>query len=72
MTIALPKKPRPLATDPLLDDAEMARYFQKDPRTIKRWRQLKLGPPFVRVPGIAGVRYRLSQVIRWLEKHEKN
>lgn len=52
--------------DPLRTDKELAKQLNSvDVTTLERWRRLKEGPPFIKVG--RQVRYRQSDIDRWLE-----
>jgi hypothetical protein len=53
----------------LLSQAETAKLLNLKPRTLERWRQRRQGPPWVCYSARC-VRYRLSEVLRWLAAHE--
>lgn len=48
----------------LLTEEQLAALLRKDPRTLRRWRQLRIGPPWV--PLGRSVVYLSSAVLRWL------
>ncbi|WFE45012.1 helix-turn-helix domain-containing protein [Verrucosispora sp. WMMD1129] len=48
---------------------EIAAYLQKPVRTLERWRQHGIGPRYSRVG--RGVRYRWSDVEKWLDEQAK-
>ena len=52
-------------TDALMTTDEVAVYLSLAPRTIKRWREDKEGPHYIRINHKC-VRYRRSEVDRWL------
>ena len=35
--------------------------------TMRKWRQLRIGPPYIQVSGRC-IRYRKADVLRWLEQ----
>jgi predicted DNA-binding transcriptional regulator AlpA len=53
----------------LLSQAETAELLNLKPRTLERWRQKREGPPWVCYSARC-VRYRRSEVLRWLAAHE--
>jgi len=53
----------------LLSEDETATALRKSPRTLKRWRALREGPPWVRVGG-QSVFYRRSSIEKWLDAQE--
>ncbi len=55
------------ALDPLLTTEETADYVGATPRTLEAWRLRGGGPPFVKVSKRM-VRYRLSDVTKWIEQ----
>jgi predicted DNA-binding transcriptional regulator AlpA len=51
--------------DPLLTERETATMLADvSPKTLRNWRYLRQGPPFVKVGGM--VRYDRREVERWL------
>ena len=54
------------AREDLLTSQQLAERLQVSLPTIKRWRREGGGPPFVRAG--RSVRYRASEVDRWLEQ----
>lgn len=46
--------------------AEVARYLNVNPGTLRVWAHRKVGPPYVMVQGRR--KYRWSQVEAWLEE----
>ncbi|MGC2853841.1 helix-turn-helix domain-containing protein [Novispirillum sp. DQ9] len=54
------------ATSSLLTPKEVASILRVSEKTLKNWRSLRLGPPFIKVGGV--VRYRRRSVDRWLEQ----
>lgn len=50
----------------LLNTAELAELLHASKRTVIRWRQERIGPPWVRAGG--KVLYRRSDVDQWLER----
>ena len=53
----------------LLTTDEVAEFLGVSPRTIEDWRRRGGGPRFIRLRGRA-VRYRPSELARWLAEHE--
>jgi hypothetical protein len=54
----------------LLTEGEAARELGRCARTLKRWRDLREGPPFIRVG--RQILYRRDAVRAWLLSHEQN
>lgn len=52
-------------TDPLFDTAETAEYTHHSQRTVIRWRQRRIGPPWIKAGG--KVLYRKSDLDAWLD-----
>jgi predicted DNA-binding transcriptional regulator AlpA len=50
----------------MLDTYEVAARLKKTPRTIKRWRAEKTGPPYVKTPSGA-VLYPEDQLEKWIQ-----
>jgi predicted DNA-binding transcriptional regulator AlpA len=48
----------------LLDENEVARTLHVSLATIRRWRLLRIGPPFLKIG--ASVRYRPDDISAWL------
>jgi excisionase family DNA binding protein len=55
------------ASDPLLSIPEFAEYLGVPVATIYRWRYMRDGPVGYRIG--RHVRYRLSDIERWLDTH---
>ncbi len=53
--------------DPLLTTTEAAEYLGVTPRCAEAWRVRGGGPPFIKISARA-VRYRLSDLNRWIEE----
>lgn len=53
---------------PLLDEAAISEYLGVPANTLKAWRRRRQGPPYVHVNSTHLVRYRLSDVDRWLDE----
>lgn len=51
--------------EPLQDDSWLARYLKCERKTAQAWRTRGGGPPFIKINSL--VRYRKSDVDRWLE-----
>jgi hypothetical protein len=50
--------------DGFIDEHELARELNKHTRTLMRWRQLKIGPPFVLLgPKVV---YPVAEAKKWL------
>ena len=47
-----------------LSEADLAAELKRDPRTVQRWRKLRIGPPYV-MNGIAPM-YSIEQARAWL------
>jgi hypothetical protein len=45
--------------------SEVAEYLQKTEKTLRNWRNLGIGPPYIKVEGGA-IRYRWNEVEKWL------
>jgi hypothetical protein len=56
------------ASSRLYGTTAIARKLGVAARTIYRWRDMGIGFPVVKVPGIPP-KYRLSDVNRWLDRH---
>lgn len=54
-------------TDELLDLDEVAAWLKVSTHTAYRWRHEGKGPPVIKVGG--GLRYRRSDVDRWLDEN---
>jgi hypothetical protein len=50
-----------------LTTSELAIELKRSPETVKRWRRLRLGPPWIALPG-GRVLYDRAEVERWLEE----
>jgi predicted DNA-binding transcriptional regulator AlpA len=53
---------------PLLDSREVASYLKVSESTLSRWRSAEIGPPFIKLGGVA--RYRLDAINEWLQNLE--
>lgn len=52
----------------VLTPAKLGRMLGKSERTLRRWRELRVGPDWFGVG--RGVRYRLETVRRWMAEQE--
>jgi hypothetical protein len=50
--------------DEYMSEAELAAELDKDVRTLQRWRQLRIGPPFA-MNGIMPI-YNIGKARQWL------
>ena len=50
--------------DDLLSEDQLASELKRNPRTIKRWRDLREGPPHLRIG--RSIYYRRDAVRQWL------
>jgi hypothetical protein len=50
--------------DGYVTEHELATELNKDPRTLFRWRKLRIGPPFV-MNGVVPI-YNVEQARKWL------
>lgn len=57
------------AGDTLLTAAETAAMLAVSIGTLANWRSMGMGPPFIRLNGGRAVRYRLSDLLAYLETH---
>lgn len=62
------RTPTTHADEPLLLPGEVATQLRVSVKTLENWRGLHIGPPAFKVSG--RVRYRRSEVIRWLAEQE--
>jgi len=53
-------------TDSLLDERQVARMIGMSIGSLRRWRLVGQGPPFIRV-GRRGVRYKPEDLASWLD-----
>jgi predicted DNA-binding transcriptional regulator AlpA len=60
---------RPGTAAALLTDIQTAEYLNVSAATLRRYRLLRTGPPYVKVGAL--VRYRLSDVDSWLDQLPK-
>lgn len=51
--------------DDYLTTKQLAEHLALAPGTLNNWRALKSGPPFKKLG--KAIRYKLSEVLRWLE-----
>ncbi|KAF1691849.1 helix-turn-helix domain-containing protein [Pseudoxanthomonas koreensis] len=60
--------------DSIADDnatpVEAARWIRRSPETLKRWRRMRVGPPFFTVQG--RVFYSKRQLQAWIEQQRDN
>lgn len=56
-------------TDRLLSVAHAAHLLGVAKGTLANWRSMGMGPPFIRLNGGRAVRYRLSDLLAYLETH---
>jgi excisionase family DNA binding protein len=54
----------------LLTVAEVSERLRTSDRTLRRWRELGIGPPFIRI-GQRYIRYRRDAVEAWLAAQER-
>ena len=52
----------------LLDEKQVAKLLKVSLASIRRWRQLRTGPTYVKAGAL--VRYRLNDIEAWLEERE--
>lgn len=50
----------------LMTPAEVAAVLRVSEKTLKNWRSLRYGPPFIKIGG--SVRYRRQSIERWLNQ----
>lgn len=55
-------------TDPLLDEKKAAPIVGLSVRTLQQRRYMSLPPKYVRLPGTRSIRYRLSDLLEFIEK----
>ena len=48
-------------------EAEEAEYLDKSPATLRRWRHLRIGPPFSRPRGMKEVVYPIKATEEWID-----
>ena len=63
--------PRVYQPDDLLTEAEAADYLGVKPRTMRRWRDLRTGPKFIRFPVSRLIRYRFQAILDWVRASER-
>ena len=51
----------------LIDTAEAGRQLNRSEKTMIRYRRLRIGPPFIRLP-TGRVLYSRKQIRQWIEK----
>lgn len=51
----------------LLTTAEAAKFIGISPRTLETWRSKLTGPTYIKAPGSAAVRYRETDLEKWVE-----
>lgn len=56
--------------DQLLDEAGAAKHLAVSPRTLRNWRTRGGGPKFVKISDRC-IRYRLRDLLEWLEKRTR-
>ena len=54
--------------DDFLSEKEFAKELGVSPRTLRNWRQLRVGPPFVTIG--KRINYRRASGLAWLESQE--
>ena len=52
------------------DQRKLAEHWQVSESTLERWRSEGIGPIFLKIRG--SVRYRLSDIQRWLDSRTRN
>ena len=62
-------KKEPVVNGDFLTTSEAAALLRTTPGSLRTNRSRGLGPPPIRLPGI-GVRYRRTDVERWIRQHE--
>lgn len=58
-----------MVSDEYLTESELAADLDKSPRTVKRWRARRVGPPFLKVGKT--IWYRRDAVREWLRSLEQ-
>ncbi|PRZ48159.1 AlpA family transcriptional regulator [Paraburkholderia fungorum] len=53
----------------LVDEKEVARIMGRSVKTLQWWRQMEMGPPFIKQENNGTVRYNLKDVQTYIEKH---
>lgn len=62
-----------MSTEDSLTTAELAKRWKMNAITLRKWRSDGIGPRFFKPGGPRGaVRYRLSDIIAWEEKHSRH
>jgi hypothetical protein len=61
----------PLSNNKLLHERDAARILGVSGSTLRRWRTLRIGPPYICVSSKPGgaIRYRESDLTAWLERN---
>jgi len=59
---------RKMETEELLAEREAAKFLKQSHRTLQQWRWRHVGPNYVKSG--RNVRYRLSELLKFLEKNE--
>ena len=54
--------------DDLISEDQFASEISRNPRTVKRWRNLRIGPPYTRIG--RAVYYRREAIRQWLLNNE--
>jgi Helix-turn-helix domain len=67
--MAAEKKSVNTAMSEYMTKEDLAKLVNRNDRTIRRWRALRIGPSYVQVERV--VLYRKEAVDAWLRKHEK-
>jgi DNA-binding transcriptional MerR regulator len=68
----MPWQPSPVSQDEeaiYLTPAQVQDLLQVSEKTLRRWRQEGVGPPFVRIDRV--IRYRRAAVLDWLQQQER-
>lgn len=65
------KKMENITNEPLLTESEAADFLGVSVRSLQNWRALGKAPKFYKY-GYKGVRYRLAELIKWLESRTFN
>ena len=53
----------------LISERALSRYLDVPRNTLRRWRRLGKGPPWVRI-GVRMIRYDTAHLCRWLEQQQ--
>ena len=56
-------------TENLIPESQFAESLGRSLRSVKRWRQLRCGPAFIRIG--KSIYYRPEAIARWLEAQEQ-